>query len=92
VVRTTAAEYECRQPKSSQQAILPANTAIQFTLDKDKMKFQWKAKYEFLVVGSSALHSQRSFCDRGLTGGLLTKNDHSTPVQYQLACNTTVPG
>ncbi len=38
VVRTTTTEYEFRQPKSSPQAILPANTPIRFTLEKAKMK------------------------------------------------------
>jgi hypothetical protein len=59
VVRTSATEYHIRQPKPSAQAILPANTPIQFTLDKDKMKFKLNGKkYEFLVVGTSALPSQ----------------------------------
>jgi hypothetical protein len=59
VVRTATTEYQIRQPKPSQQAILPANTPIQFTLDKDKMKFKLSGKnYEFLVVGTSTLQSQ----------------------------------
>ena len=45
--------------KRSQQGILPANTPIQFTIDKDKMKFKLNGKkYEFLIVGTSALPSQ----------------------------------
>jgi len=59
VVRTTTTEYQVRQPKPAEQAIVPANTPIQFTLDKDKMKFKFNdKKYEFLVVGSSALPPQ----------------------------------
>src|SRR5215469_11447005 len=59
VVRTTTTEYQIRQPKPSEQAILPANTPIQFTLNKDKMKFTWNGKkYEFLVVGTSAIQHQ----------------------------------
>jgi hypothetical protein len=59
VVRTSTTEYEIRQQKSSRQTILPANTPIQFTLDKDRMKFKVNGKkYEFLVVGTSALPSQ----------------------------------
>jgi len=59
VVRTATTEYQIRQPKPAEQAIVPANTAIHFTLDKDKMKFKWNGKkYELLVVGSSALQSQ----------------------------------
>jgi hypothetical protein len=39
--------------------ILPANTPIEFTLDKDKMKFKLNGKkYEFLVVGMSAIQAQ----------------------------------
>ena len=59
VVRTTTTEYKVRQPKPAQQDILPANTPIQFTLDKDKMKFKLNGKkYEFLLVGSTALQPQ----------------------------------
>ena len=59
VVRTSTADYQIRQPKPSKQDILPANTPIQFTLDKDLMKFKLNGKkYEFRVVGSSALQSQ----------------------------------
>src|SRR6516165_6906300 len=53
VVHTSTTEYQIRQPKPSEQAILPANTPIQFTLDKDLMKFKLNGKkYEFRVVGS----------------------------------------
>ncbi len=56
VVHTTTTEYEIRQPKGSDQAIIPANSAIQFTIDKDKMKFKLNGKsYEFLIVGTSAI-------------------------------------
>ena len=59
VVRTSTAEYQIRQPKPSKQDILPTNTPVQFTLDKDLMKFKLNGKkYEFRVVGSSALQSQ----------------------------------
>lgn len=55
-VRTSTTEYQVRQPKPSDQAILPANTPIEFTIDKDKMKFKSNGKsYEFLVVGASAI-------------------------------------
>jgi len=58
-VRTSTTEYQVRQPKPSDQAILPANTSIEFTLDKDKMKFKWNGKsYEFLVVGTSAINAK----------------------------------
>jgi hypothetical protein len=58
-VRTDTTEYQIRQPKPSEKAILPANTPIEFTLDKDKMKFKVNGKkYEYLVVGSSAIGAQ----------------------------------
>ena len=56
LVRTSTTEYEVRQPKPSEQAIIPANSPIEFTLDKDKMKFKLNGKkYEFLIVGTSAI-------------------------------------
>lgn len=56
VVRTATTEYQIRQPKPAEQSIIPPNTPIQFTLDKDKMKFKANGKkYEFLIVGTSAL-------------------------------------
>jgi hypothetical protein len=59
VVHTATTEYAIRQPKPSEQEVLPANTPIEFTLDKDKMKFKVNGKkYQFLVVGTSALPSQ----------------------------------
>ena len=59
LVRTSNTEYQIRQPKPSEQEILPANTPIQFTLDKNKMKFKLNGKkYEFLIVGTSAFQSE----------------------------------
>jgi hypothetical protein len=59
VIRTATSEYQVRQPKPSNQAIIPANTPIEFTLDKNKMKFKVNGKkYEFLVVGNSAIGAQ----------------------------------
>ncbi|HTQ95508.1 MAG TPA: hypothetical protein VMH89_01805 [Candidatus Acidoferrum sp.] len=56
VVHTTTTEYEIRQPKPSSQAIIPANSAIQFAINKDKMKFKLNGKsYQFLIVGTSAI-------------------------------------
>jgi len=58
LVRTATTEYEVRQPKPSDQAIIAAKFAIEFTLDKDKMKFKLNGKkYEFLIVGTSAITS-----------------------------------
>lgn len=58
-VRTATTEYQIRQQKPSDKTILPANTPIEFTLDKDKMKFKVNGKkYEYLVVGTSAIGAQ----------------------------------
>jgi hypothetical protein len=58
-VRTATTEYQIRQPKPAGKDILPANTTIEFTLDKDKMKFKANGKkYEYLVVGTSAVNAQ----------------------------------
>ncbi len=58
-VRTSTTEYQVRQEKPSEKDILPPNTPIEFMLSKDKMKFKVNGKkYEFLVVGTSALGAQ----------------------------------
>lgn len=55
-VRTATTEYQIRQEKPGEMGILQPNTPIEFTLNKDKMKFKANGKkYEFLVVGSSAI-------------------------------------
>jgi hypothetical protein len=59
VVHTATTEYDVRQPKASDQAIIPPNSAIEFTIDKDKMKFKFNGKsHEFLIVGTSALSAE----------------------------------
>jgi hypothetical protein len=59
VVHTSTTEYQIRQPKPKDQAIIPANTSIEFKIDKDKMKFKANGQdYEFLIVGTSALSPQ----------------------------------
>ncbi len=58
-VRTPTTEYQIRQQKPGNMEILQPNTPIEFTLDKNKMKFKANGKkYEFLVVGSSAINAQ----------------------------------
>jgi hypothetical protein len=58
-VRTSTTEYQIRQEKPSGKDIFPANTPIEFTMNKDKMKFKVNGKkYEFLVVGTSAIGAQ----------------------------------
>ena len=60
VVHTATTEYEIREPKPSNQAIIPATSAIQFAINKNKMKFKLNGKsYEFLIVGTSAITPER---------------------------------
>jgi hypothetical protein len=58
VVRSGTTEYTIRQPKPSDQHLIPLNTSIQFTLDKNKMKFKADGKsFEFIVVSQAAASS-----------------------------------
>jgi hypothetical protein len=58
VVRSGTTDYTVRQPKPSDQALIPLNTAIQFTLDKNKMKFKFNGKsFEFTVISQAAASS-----------------------------------
>ena len=55
-VRTNNAEYLIRQPKPENSTIIPADTPIEFTLDKNKINFKANGKkYQYIVVGTSAL-------------------------------------
>jgi hypothetical protein len=55
-VHSSTTEFQIRQMKPGQMDILEPNTPIDFTIDKDRMKFKAKGKkYEFLVVGTSAI-------------------------------------
>lgn len=54
VVRTRTTDYTVRQEKPSNQALIPLNSPVEFTLDKSKMKFKANGKsYEYLVVGQA---------------------------------------
>jgi hypothetical protein len=58
VVRSGTTEYTIRQPKPSDQTLIPLNTAIQFTLDKNKMKFKVDGKsFEFITISQAAASS-----------------------------------
>ena len=58
VLRSSTTDYTIRQPKPSDQTLIPINTAIQFTLDKNKVKFKVNGKsFEFIVVGQAAASS-----------------------------------
>lgn len=55
VVRTASTDYHIRQLKPVERELIPINTPIEFTLDKDKIKFKANGKsYEYLVVSESA--------------------------------------
>jgi len=55
VVRTAGTDYRIRQEKPSDKALIPINTPIEFTLDKDKIRFKANGKsYEYLVVSEAA--------------------------------------
>jgi len=55
VIRSGSTDYTIRQPKPADETLIPLNTAIQFTLDKNKMKFKVNGKsFEFLVVSQAA--------------------------------------
>jgi len=55
VVRADGTEYHVRQEKPADKALIPVNTSVEFTLEKDKMKFKANGKkYEYLVVSETA--------------------------------------
>lgn len=54
VVRTDTTDYRIRQEKPSTKALIPLNTPIEFTLEKDKIKFKANGKsFEYVVVSES---------------------------------------
>ena len=61
VIHTASSEYKVQQQKPGDQQMIPANTPIQFTIDKNKMKFKVDGKkYEFIVVSTAAINAQRN--------------------------------
>ena len=58
LVRSSTTDYTIRQPKPEEQELIPINSAIQFTLDKNKMKFKVNGKsFQFVVISQSAASS-----------------------------------
>jgi hypothetical protein len=56
VVRTEGTDFHIRQMKPTEKALIPVNTPIEFTLDKDKMKFKANGKsYEYVIVSEAAV-------------------------------------
>jgi hypothetical protein len=61
VVRTAGTDYHIRQMKPSEKALIPVNTPVEFTLDKDKMKFKANGKsYEYVIVSEVAVAADAS--------------------------------
>ena len=55
VVHAASTDYHVRQAKPGNKALLPVNTKVEFTIDKDKMKFKVDGKsYEYIVVSEAA--------------------------------------
>jgi hypothetical protein len=55
VVRTATTDYHIRQMKPVEKELIPINTPIEFSLDKDKIKFKAAGKsYEYIVVSEAA--------------------------------------
>jgi hypothetical protein len=58
VVRSGSTDYTIRQPKPDEQHIIPLNTAIEFTLDKNMMKFKANGtSFKFMVISQAAVSS-----------------------------------
>ena len=56
VVHTASTDYHVRQEKPGDKALVPVNTEVLFSLDKDKMKFKLDGKsYEYVVVSEAAV-------------------------------------
>ena len=55
-IRSGETTYHVRQEKSAHKDILPMNAPVEFSLNKDRMKFKVNGKsYEMLVVSVSAV-------------------------------------
>jgi len=58
LLRSQSSDYTIRQPKPTEQELIPVNTAIQFTLDKNKMKFKANGtSFQFVVISQAAAPS-----------------------------------
>ena len=58
VVRSNTTDYTIREPKPDDQHLIPLNAAIEFTLDKNKMKFKVNGKsFQFVVISQAAASS-----------------------------------
>ena len=56
VIRADTTDYHVRQEKPASKALIPLNTPVEFTLEKDKIKFKANGKsFEYIVVSESAV-------------------------------------
>lgn len=61
VVRTATTDYHIRQMKPVEKELIPIHTPIEFSLDKDKIKFKAAGKsYEYIVVSEAAASADAS--------------------------------
>ena len=64
VVRSLTTDFHVRQMKPSDAVIIPINAAVEFTLDKDKMKLRVNGKsYEYQVVSEAAAPEPKQAAD-----------------------------
>jgi hypothetical protein len=64
VVRSVTTDYHVRQMKPADAVIIPINTSVEFTLDKDKMKLRVNGKsYEYQVVSEAAAPEPKQAAD-----------------------------
>jgi len=61
LVHTASSEYKIQQQKPGDQHVIPANTPIQFTISKNKMKFKYDGnKFEFIIVSTAAINAMKN--------------------------------
>lgn len=54
VVRSGSVDYTVQQPKPEDQALIPLNSAVEFKLDKSKMKLKANgSSFEFKVISQA---------------------------------------
>jgi hypothetical protein len=58
VVRSGSTDYTVQQPKPEDKKLIPLNTAVEFKLDKSKMKLKASGKsFEFMVISQAAVNA-----------------------------------
>ena len=61
VVRSGSTDYTVQQPKPEDKTLIPLNTAVEFKLDKSKMKLKANGKsFEFTVISQAAVNAAPS--------------------------------